>query len=130
MAQAACNRCAARLLWVDAGAAAAAGTAVLLLGGWLSDLYRLPHTLLTFIAAVNLLYASYSCSLALRRERSLPWVHALVAGNLAWAAACLAMAWRFASEASGFGLFHLIGEAAFVAALAACEWRWRHRLAR
>ena len=108
-----------RLLWLDATAAAAAGLAVWVLGGWLSPLYQLPHALLTFIAAVNLLYAGYSFSLARRRQRSLPWVHALIAGNLAWAAACAGMAWRFAGEASAFGMFHLIGEAIFVGGLLA-----------
>lgn len=118
----------ARLLWLDAGAAATGGVAVLLLLPWLSELYRLPSTMLAFVAAVNLLYASYSFSLVMRRERSAPWLNALIAGNLAWAGACLGMAWRLAGDASAFAILHLIGEALFVGGLAMWEWRWRHRL--
>ena len=117
-----------RLLWIDATSAATAGVAVLALGDWLSALYRLPYPLLAFIAAMNLLYASYSFSLARRRERTAPWVTALIVGNLAWAGVCVGMAWRFAGEASGFAMLHFIGEAVFVGGLAVWEWRWRARL--
>lgn len=120
----------ARLLWLDASAAAAAGLGVLVLGPWLSELYQLPHRLLVFMAAVNLLYAGYSSSLARRRERSAARVGVLVAGNLAWAGVCLGMAWRFAGEASEFAMLHLIGEALVVGGLAAWEYRWRDRLVR
>lgn len=128
MASPGLKRAAVRLLWLDASAAATGGVAVLLLGGWLSGLYRLPYALIVFIAVVNLLYAGYSGSLARRRDRSVPWLYALIAGNLAWAATCLVMAWWFAGEASAFAMLHLIGEAIFVAGLAVWEWRWRQRL--
>lgn len=118
-----------RLLWLDAGAAAMAGLLALLASPWLSELYRLPPALVVFIAVVNLLYGACSFSLARRRYRSAAWVNALVAANLAWAVACLALAWRHAGEASVFAMLHLIGEAVFVGGLAACEWRWRHQLA-
>jgi len=117
-----------RLLWLDGCAAATAGVLVLLLGRWLSELHRLPPALLIFVGAMNLLYAGYSLSLALRRERSLAWVNALIAGNLAWAGACVGMDWRFAGEASGFAMLHLIGEAIFVGGLVVWEWRWRQLL--
>jgi hypothetical protein len=118
-----------RLLWLDAGAAATAGALTLAVSSWLSALYRLPLALVVFIAVVNLLYGAYSFSLTQRRNRPAPWIQTLVAANLAWVGACLAMAWRYAGEASAFGLLHLIAEAVFVGGLALCEWRWRHRLA-
>ncbi|RZJ03327.1 MAG: hypothetical protein EOP39_21720, partial [Rubrivivax sp.] len=93
-----------RLLWVDACAAAMAGTLVLAVElsfeNWLSSLYRLPHALLIFIGVANLLYACFSSSLAMRNSRTLPWVEALVAANLVWAAACIAMAWGWAGIAA------------------------------
>ena len=42
---------------------------VLLLGPWLIEVYRLPRGLLLFIGVTNLLYASYSFTLALRGKR-------------------------------------------------------------
>lgn len=57
------------LLWVDCAAAATAGALVLLLGPWLIEVYRLPRGLLLFIGVTNLLYASYSFTLALRGKR-------------------------------------------------------------
>jgi hypothetical protein len=118
------------LLWIDCGAAVLAGTAVLCLLPWLSRLYGLPPGLLQATGIANLLYGGYSLSLALRRRRPGVWIAVLVAANALWALACLAMAVQFAGSATGFGLAHLVGEALFVGGLAACEWRWRGRLAR
>jgi len=61
-----------KLLWVDCTAGALARVAMLVLGGWLSRWYGLPQQLLLFMGAANLLYASYSFSLAVRPRRS-PW---------------------------------------------------------
>lgn len=121
-----------RLLWIDAGAGALAGTLVLAVelasGHWLSGLYGLPHSLLVFIGAANLSYAGFSFSLAMCRSRPLAWVGALATANMVWAGVCVYMAWQWAGAASVFGQLHLIAEAAFVSALAACEWRNRHLL--
>jgi hypothetical protein len=113
------------LLWIDSAAAMTAGCFVLLLSTWLSELYRLPHGLLLFIGVVNLLYASYSGALAIRRVRPRALLYGLIIGNCLWMGICLALALRFAEQASPLALAHLIGEALFVGALAACEWRWR-----
>lgn len=117
-----------RLLWLDAGAGAVAGLLGLVLANWLSDLYRLPLALMLFIAAANVLYACYSFSLAWRRQRSVFAVNLLIAANLAWAGVCVGLAWRFAGEASVFGMLHLIAEAIFVGGLAAFEWQRRDQL--
>ena len=116
------------LLWIDCAAAATAGVLVLWLGPWLGELYRLPHGLLLFIGAVNLLYASYSFSLAVRGKRPRLLLYGLVAGNALWAGACVVMAVQFAGHSSLFAQIHLVGEALFVGGLAACEWRWREQL--
>ena len=114
------------LLWVDCTAGAVAGVTVLALSGWLSRLYGLPQKLLLFIAAVNLLYACYSFTLARRSHRPLRPIQLLVCANAAWAPVCLALAVTYWHRASWFGIAHLAGEAIFVGALAAMEWKERY----
>lgn len=116
------------LLWIDCTAAVTAGVAVLMLSRWLSGLHALPHGLLLFIGGVNLLYATYSFSLARRRRRPLALIKLLVFANLGWAVVCLALAKGFMGSASAFGIGHLIGEAMLVGTLAGLEWRWRTQL--
>ena len=101
---------------------------MLLLGPWLSEVYRLPSGLLLFIGVTNLLYASYSFTLVLRGKRPRQLLYGLVAGNALWAGACVVMAVQFAGVASLFAQIHLVGEALFVGGLAACEWRWREQI--
>jgi hypothetical protein len=116
------------LLWVDCIAGAVAGAVVLLFSGWLSGLHGLPRELLLLNGAANLLYASYSFSLARRRRRPGALINLLVFANLAWAVVCLWLARVFAGSATVFGIGHLVGEAVFVGGLAALEWRWRDQL--
>jgi hypothetical protein len=117
-----------KLLWVDCIAGGLAGATMLLLSGWLSDLYALPRGLLLVFGAANLLYASYSFSLAIRQTRPLPLIQLLVFANLAWAVFCLVCGVRFLDSASPFGLVHLIGEGLLVGGLACLEWTQRHQL--
>jgi hypothetical protein len=117
-----------KLLWIDGMAAAAAGVAVLLSGGWLSKWYELPRNLLLLIGGVNIAYASYSLSLAVRVERPKALILLLVLANLVWAVVCLRWAVVFAETASPFGIAHLAGEGVFVGGLASLEWRWRELL--
>lgn len=117
------------LLWIDCSAGAVAGVAGLALNEWLSSLYGLPRPLLQFIAAVNLLYACYSFTLARRAHRPLSLIQFLVFANAAWVPVCLALAVTYWQRASWFAIAHLVGEAAFVGALAAMEWKARYRLA-
>jgi hypothetical protein len=118
------------LLWIDCGAAALAGLAVLFLSGWLSRLYAVPRGLLVGMGVANLAYGAFSCSLARRARRPRPLLVLLVVANAAWAALCLVAAVRLAGTASAFGLAHLVGEGLFVGALAGLEWSQRARLLR
>lgn len=116
------------LLWVDCIAGALAGVTVLMLSGWLSSLHGLPRELLLLNGAVNVLYASYSFSLAVRARRPRSLINLLVFANLAWAVVCLWLVTVFAGSATVFGIGHLVGEAIFVGGLAGLEWRWRDQL--
>ena len=118
-----------KLLWVDCAAGALAGGTVLPLAGWLSRIEGVPRGVLLSTGAVNLLYASYSFSLAVQARRPLARVRLLALANVAWAPVCLGVAVAVRKQASGFGFAHLVGEAAFVGALGALEWTQRHRLA-
>jgi hypothetical protein len=118
-----------KLLWVDCTGAALVGVTVISLSGWLSRLEGLPQEVLLFTGAVNLLYASYSFSLAVRAERPMRLIKLLVFANLAWVPVCLGLVVAFSSTATPFAYAHLVGEAVYVGGLAVLEWRNRDLLA-
>lgn len=117
-----------KLLWVDCGAAFLAGAAVLLLSGWLSQLYALPQGLLMGMGVTNLGYGAFSFSLARRARRPRSLIVLLVVANATWAGLCGIAAVLLAGTASAFGLAHFIGEGLFVGGLAGLEWKQRERL--
>ena len=117
-----------KLLWVDGMAGAIVGVAMLTLGGWLSELYRVPRDLLFLMGLVNLAYASYSLTLASRARRPIPLILLVAAANLIWSVFCFRWAVVFSDTASLFGLAHFVVEGLFVVALACLEWRWRELL--
>lgn len=122
------SRRARALLWFDGGAAFAGGTTVLALREWFAELHRFPVGLVLFIGIANLLYASYSGSLAalasLQKTPSRRAIEVLVVGNLLWMAFCAAVLVATWSSASGFGSAHVGLEGLFVGLLAAAEYRF------
>ncbi|MEX2501783.1 MAG: hypothetical protein WD336_05355 [Trueperaceae bacterium] len=123
------TRARARLLWVDASAAAVAGALVLAFRGWFERLHALPLEVLLFVRSANVLYAAYASTLARRPGRTLRQIGGLVGANAVWVLVCLALVVRHGEHASVFGIAHLLGEAVFVGTLAVMEWDQRHRLA-
>lgn len=121
------NRRARTLLWIDCAAAATVGTATLALRDWIAALHQFPGGLVRFMGVVNLVYASYSGTLAARASRGLTptrrAVDVLILGNAAWCVVCLSLAVVVWPWASAFGLAQLLLEGAFVATLAALERR-------
>ncbi|MCI3881152.1 hypothetical protein [Acinetobacter higginsii] len=116
------------ILWVDCTAAAFAGLIVLLAAQWLSQLYHLPKGIIVFVGCVNLLYASYSFTLANYKKRSMFLINILVIANSIWALVCLFILWRFWQQMTFFAVLHIAGEAIFVGALARLEYQWRYQL--
>lgn len=117
------------LLWVDCTAGAVVGTVVLLLSGWLGDLYGLPQEILIGTGVANLAYAAYSFSLARRRQRSVRRIQGLAVANILWGAVvCVGLAVVTWDTASGLGRAHFLAEAVFVAGLGVLEWRRRASL--
>jgi hypothetical protein len=111
------------LLWIDCTAGAVVGLLVIALSEWLSGLEGLPRAILLFTGVANLIYASYSFSLAVRSKRPMLSITLLVFANLAWVPVCLGLLVAFSGSVTTFGVAHLVGEAAFVGGLAVAEWR-------
>ena len=95
------------MMWVDCIAGALAGVLVLMFSGWLSPLHALPREILLLNGATNLLYASYSVSLAVRATQPRSLIKVLVFANLSWALVCLCLAAFLAGSATVFGIGHL-----------------------
>ncbi len=123
-----------KILWLDAGAACAAGLVVLTLHDWIAALHRFPRALVLVVGGANVVYASYSGSLAAlssaARAPRRAAVDVLVAANLAWSFVCAALLVRTWPFASGWGSAHVALEGCFVAALAALEVRYVRPFAR
>ena len=116
------------LLWIDCIAGALVGVLVLLYNDWLSRLYSLPPRVVYFMGLVNLIYATYSFSLAMRRARPKALIILLVMANGAWTFVCLGLATHFFETATILGIWILVIEAIFVGGLASLEWKWRDHL--
>lgn len=116
------------LLWIDCTAGALAGVLVISFSGWLSDLYSTSQSLLLFIGAVNLLYASYSFTLAIRSKRKECFINILICANGIWALICTTIVAHYYGSITLLGIAHLAIEASFVGGLAALEWKWREQL--
>ncbi|MEM9673406.1 MAG: hypothetical protein ACFB15_30390 [Cyclobacteriaceae bacterium] len=116
------------LLWIDCSAGALVGFVVVSASTWLSDLFQLPYDLVLLMGIMNLVYASFSFSLAIRSKRPKLMIIFLVVANLTWAVLCVRWAMIHFDTASFFGLAQLLGEALFVGGLAVLEWRYRDLL--
>jgi hypothetical protein len=116
------------ILFLDGGAACAAGLTVLLLREQFVRLHGFSSALELFLGAANVAYASYSGTLATRaslfaRTPSRRAIDVLITANLAWVAVCSAVlvtTWR---SATPWGLAHVAFEAVFVFTLASLERR-------
>ena len=114
-----------QLLWVDCLAGATAGTLMLTLHRLLASWYGVPVALVLGMGAVNLAYASCSWTLARRSHRSRRLVAAMAIANMAWAPACLVIAWSVRDAATILGLLSLGFEACFGGLLGWLEWNYR-----
>lgn len=104
------------------------GVAVVVFAGPLSEFEGLPRGVLLFTGVMNLIYGSYSFSLAVRRHRPAKLFTSLVVANFAWVPVCFGLAIVFADSVTPFGLLHLGGEGVFVGLLALLEWKNRELL--
>ena len=90
--------------------------------GWLRVLYGMTPVLYFSVATANVLYGSYSLSLAIRRHRPLPQLMLLSWANGAWGVVCVAIVMLYHRQLAMYALVHLLVEAAVVFYLACREW--------
>lgn len=114
-----------KLLHIDGLGGLSVGVLVLLFNTWLSELYGLPQKIVIFMGVVNLIYGSYSTTLALRSDRPLKLIVLLVFANLTWTGICFVLLVKFSETLTIFGLLYIIGEGLYVGWLGCLEWRWR-----
>lgn len=122
------------ILWLDGGAAFTAGLVVLALRGWLSALHGFAPALVVFLGVANLVYGTYSGSLAVRASRgrrpSRRAIDFLVFANLAWVVVSATVLVVNRRSVSGFGIAHVAFEGLFVGTLAFAELRFVRPFAR
>jgi hypothetical protein len=111
-----------RVLWADA--LSGTGTAVLhlALAGTLSGLLGLPAALLSASGILLLLYVALAGTLALQATPSRALLGALVVGNFAWVAACLALLFGGLVSPTPLGQAYLAVQAVAVLVLAELQW--------
>jgi hypothetical protein len=113
-----------RLLWIDSIGGLSVGALMLIFHSWLSEFWGLPLLLVVFIGVVNMLYGTYSFTVARMRVRPVWRIVLLAVANFSWTINCIIMGLVFLNSATIFGLLHIFGEGLYVGILAFFEWRW------
>lgn len=105
------------------------GVLVLSLRHVLASWYGLPVSVITAMGGANLLYGSFSLTLAARpAQRRRVTVLALSLANMVWAIVCGALVWRFGAQLTVMGHTVLVFEALYVGGLGMVECWLRHEL--
>jgi len=117
------------VLHIDGSAGLAVGLVLFALAKWVSELYRLPLTVILFLASANILYGCYALALALSNQRSLMAIKVLSTANSVWVVICVAIVVLYVQTLSPVGFLFIGGEALFVGVLAVYEWKNRFVLA-
>ena len=116
------------LLWIDCAGGLVVGILVLSFAHWLSALYALLVGFVVTMGTANLAYGTFSLYLARCALRPRALLLLLVVANISWAVLCAITAVVMATQASYFGLAHLLLESVYVGGLGALEWRHRSGL--
>lgn len=114
-----------RVLWVDGVAGLATVASLLLAPAVFSSMYGFPPRLVQGSAAALLVYAALIATLIFKPGQSAFRLGVLVGGNVAWVAASAWVAFGSGLELTPIGRAYVVGQAVFVAALAALEYRFR-----
>jgi hypothetical protein len=110
------------VLLADAASCVLCGAAQLLATDLLSELLRLPSALLVGTGWFLVAYGVSVAFIAARRPLSIRMLPLLVAGNLAWAAACAALLASGWVAPSALGVAWVLAQAACVLVLADLQW--------
>jgi hypothetical protein len=111
-----------RVLWADAISCLACGLLQVTLAATLSSRLGLPAILLVDVGLFLLLYGAAVLFLAtrIRIANSIVWL--LIAGNIAWAVACIALLLDSGAALTVFGKAYLVLQASAVAILARLQY--------
>jgi|CXWL01.1.fsa_nt_gi hypothetical protein len=110
-----------KLLWTDGIAALLAGIILLIFSSRLSVFFNLPESLVKTQGIINLLYCSYSLSLARRTVNSKRSIYILALANAAYALFGICLLLYFFKTASLYGIVYLIAEVLFIGLLSVLE---------
>ncbi len=116
------------ILWVDSIGGLLVGALMLIFHSWLSEFYGLPVWLVVFVGTVNMLYGTYSFTVARMAVRPVWRIVLLAVANFSWTINCMIMALIFMNSATIFGMIHIVGEGLYVGVLAYFEWTWCEEL--
>ena len=111
-----------RVLWLDAASGIGMGLSHLVLAEPLSDWTGIPAAWLQLAAVVVIGAASLAAWLATRASPTAGGVRFLAAGNFAWVAASLWLAFGAGLPLTALGLGWVLMQAAVVLVLAELEW--------
>lgn len=111
-----------RVLWADAASCVATGALQVSLTEPLAALLHLPAPLLMGTGLFLLAYAAVVLWVATRDPLPRAVVGAIVAGNLAWAAGCVALLVAGGLAPSGLGVAWVMAQALTVLVLAELQW--------
>lgn len=112
-----------KLVWIDGTAALLSAIVVLVLKSLLSEFLNIPLNLLVLMCIVSFLYAAYSISLALLKEKPVYRIKILITGNIIWSLLCLIFILLQFKTINVFGIIYLSSESIFVAGLAWFEYK-------
>ncbi|HSV52549.1 MAG TPA: hypothetical protein VLJ57_10550 [Burkholderiaceae bacterium] len=113
----------------DAASGLASSLLHLMLAGYLSDLLGLPRALLVGSGLLLLGYVALAAFISTCDPMPRPLVWTLVAGNAAWALACLLLLSSAALAPTLLGKIYIVVQALAVAVLAELEWTGLRRQA-
>ena len=118
-----------KLLWIDCIGGLIVGSLILVFSSTIATWHNLPRALIVAMAVANLLYGSFSLSLATRRQPGILPIRILAIANIGWLFVCCLLTALWRADISVLGVLHLTGEGLYVAALGMLEWRWQKVLA-
>jgi len=117
-----------KILWVDCIGGLVVGVIVIFACRLISRLDSLPLWIIVSFGIANLVYGSCSLFVTTRKPRPMRLIKILAIANMVWLVICIAIVASHWQQVSLFGVFHKLGEGAYVAILGVIEWKWREEL--
>jgi hypothetical protein len=111
-----------KVLRADALSCIACGLLQVVFTNQMVDLLNLPRTLIVYSGEFLLAYGVLVAWLSIRTPVARPLIGLLIAGNLAWAAACLVLLFSGSARPSALGMAYVAAQALTVVVLAELQY--------